>query len=110
MKAMLSYPRPRRVKSRNETKTNVMRKQTMHQKPPPTRSFRVAPFLVIACALAVTSPAVSQSANPNDARLSDSINHPQEWATIGGTYDEDRFSTLKKINVDTVKDLKLAWY
>ncbi len=32
------------------------------------------------------------------------------WVTHGRTYSEQRFSPLDRINVDTVKDLGLAWY
>ena len=35
--------------------------------------------------------------------------HPQEWRTHGGTYDEQRHSTLSQINESTVSSLGLAW-
>ncbi|WP_210202801.1 PQQ-binding-like beta-propeller repeat protein [Bradyrhizobium sp. SK17] len=66
---------------------------------------------LLAAALSNTTLAQTNSpAKLDDARLADAAKHPQEWPTIGGTYDETRFSQLDKINVDTVKDLKLAWY
>ena len=34
---------------------------------------------------------------------------PNDWATYGGTYDEQRFSTLTSINGDNVADLGLVW-
>jgi quinohemoprotein ethanol dehydrogenase len=46
----------------------------------------------------------------DDERLLNAAKDPANWPTIGGTYAETRFSPLDKINVDTVKDLKLAWY
>ena len=35
---------------------------------------------------------------------------PTQWSHYGGSYDEQRFSPLKKINDGNVKDLGLAWY
>ena len=36
--------------------------------------------------------------------------HLALWGTYGGSYNEQRFSPLKKINDANVKDLGLAWY
>lgn len=35
---------------------------------------------------------------------------PENWLSTGRTYDEQRHSPLDAINVDTIKDLGLAWY
>ena len=35
---------------------------------------------------------------------------PGQWMSTGRTWDEQRFSPLDQINVDTVKDLDLAWF
>jgi quinohemoprotein ethanol dehydrogenase len=63
-----------------------------------------------ALALTYSNQAHAQSTKLDDARLADAAKHPQEWPTIGGTYDETRYSPLGQINTDTIKDLKLAWY
>jgi glucose dehydrogenase len=55
-------------------------------------------------------PPNGASAKLDDARLLNAAKDPANWPTIGGTRAETRFSPLDKINVDTVKDLKLAWY
>jgi quinohemoprotein ethanol dehydrogenase len=78
------------------------------------RSLRLRPLMFVG-AFALTTTlglhyANSQTAKLDDARLADAAKHPQEWPTIGGTYDETRYSTLNQINADTVKDLKVAWY
>ncbi len=75
-------------------------------------------FWLCSVALAVfaaspINPSLAQTASTkklDDARLASADQRPQEWPTIGGTYDEMRYSQLDKINTDTVKDLKLAWY
>ena len=48
--------------------------------------------------------------NVNDARLLKGTNDTSTWAHYGGSYNEQRFSPLKKINDANVKDLGLAWY
>jgi alcohol dehydrogenase (cytochrome c)/quinohemoprotein ethanol dehydrogenase len=55
-----------------------------------------------------TSPVNSR---PLDAkRLLAAEDEPHNWLTYGGTYREQRFSSLKKINEHNVKELGLAWY
>ena len=34
---------------------------------------------------------------------------PEQWLTYGGSYDENRHSTLTKINRDTLPDLGIGW-
>ena len=46
----------------------------------------------------------------DDRRLLEAEREPQNWLTHGGTYLEQRYSTLEQINVDTVPRLKPAWY
>jgi quinohemoprotein ethanol dehydrogenase len=55
-----------------------------------------------------TGPVVAESID--DERLAHAADEPANWPTIGGTYAETRYSPLSKVNVDTIKDLKLAWY
>ena len=45
----------------------------------------------------------------DDARLSAAASQPENWVTHGGTYEEQRFSRLDKINAETVGQLGLAW-
>jgi quinohemoprotein ethanol dehydrogenase len=71
----------------------------------------LAPVLMLGMSLA--TPAITKAASPSkmdDARLAHAASDPANWPTVGGTYAETRFSPLKQINVDTIKDLKLAWY
>lgn len=42
-------------------------------------------------------------------RLLNAAKTPQDWLTYGGTYDEQRYSRLSKINKDNVRDLGVAW-
>lgn len=44
----------------------------------------------------------------DDARIK-TASASEEWLTYGGTYDEQRHSTLKQINTDTVSDLGVTW-
>jgi quinohemoprotein ethanol dehydrogenase len=46
----------------------------------------------------------------DDRRLLNAEREPQNWLMHGGTYLEQRYSTLDQINVDTVARLKPAWY
>jgi quinohemoprotein ethanol dehydrogenase len=43
-------------------------------------------------------------------RLLKGTSDPRQWSHYGGSYDEQRFSPLQKINDGNVKDLGLAWY
>ncbi len=43
-------------------------------------------------------------------RLVNAAAEPHNWLTHGGTYQEQRFSTLDQINTDTVGQLGLAWF
>ena len=42
-------------------------------------------------------------------RILNARNEPQNWMSLGGNYEMQHFSTLKKINKQNVKDLGLAW-
>jgi quinohemoprotein ethanol dehydrogenase len=65
--------------------------------------------LGVALATAQTAPN-GTPAKLDDARLLNAAKDLANWPTIGGTYAEGRYSPLDQINVDTVKNLKLAWY
>jgi quinohemoprotein ethanol dehydrogenase len=73
--------------------------------------------LLLSLALAVcTHQAAAQAAKParavavDQARLLKGTDDPNQWAHYGGSYNEQRFSPLKAVNADNVKDLALAWY
>ena len=38
-----------------------------------------------------------------------SASHPQDWLTYGGNYASQRFSELKQVDTENVKDLKIQW-
>ena len=48
-------------------------------------------------------------ANVDGARIINADKEPGNWMSHGRTYDEQRFSPLKKVNADNVGDLGLAW-
>ena len=48
-------------------------------------------------------------ANVTAARLERAASEPSQWLSYGGTYDEQRYSRLSKINRSNVKQLGLAW-
>jgi quinohemoprotein ethanol dehydrogenase len=57
--------------------------------------------------------AAAQAAGPaavDAARLGKAASEPGQWLTVGRTTDEQRYSPLKQINTDNVKQLSLAWY
>jgi quinohemoprotein ethanol dehydrogenase len=45
----------------------------------------------------------------NDARLLSAASDAENWMSYGRTYDEQRFSPLNAVNVESVKTLGLAW-
>jgi quinohemoprotein ethanol dehydrogenase len=50
------------------------------------------------------------AANVTAKRLLNAAREPSQWMTYGGNYEEHRYSRLKQINRDNVKQLGLAWY
>lgn len=48
-------------------------------------------------------------ANVDGARLRNAAATPEEWLSYGMTYDEQRFSRLDQVNLETVSDLGVAW-
>ncbi len=44
------------------------------------------------------------------ARITNANNEPGNWLAHGRTYDEQRFSPLKRINTENVKQLSVAWH
>ncbi len=61
-------------------------------------------------ALILTGCGIQSSAEPaGQPSSAESSTSSDDWLTYGGTYDEQRFSTLTSIDASTVKDLGLAW-
>jgi quinohemoprotein ethanol dehydrogenase len=63
-----------------------------------------------AAAAAATPAAVPAAAALQQARYAAAASEPQNWVNYGGTWKEQRFSTLTAINDQTVGRLGLAWY
>jgi alcohol dehydrogenase (cytochrome c)/quinohemoprotein ethanol dehydrogenase len=57
-----------------------------------------------------TSPLLANPAAVTQERLEKGASDGSQWPTYGGSYNEQRFSPLKAINSDNVKDLGLAWF
>jgi quinohemoprotein ethanol dehydrogenase len=64
-----------------------------------------AGYFVVAMAAAPTGPAAV-----TQARMNKGTDDSALWGTYGGSYNEQRFSPLTKINDANIKDLGLAWY
>ena len=92
--------------------------------PPPTRTSRVEPFVVVACLagglLATVTPAMQEPQLPDaepgvllhyepvtDERLRDP--EPDDWLMYRRTYDGWGFSPLDQIDTSNVADLAPAW-
>lgn len=45
----------------------------------------------------------------DDARLANAPDEPENWLIYGGSWQEQRFSRLAAINLDTIANLKPAW-
>ncbi len=68
--------------------------------------------LVLTLALMVAAAACHKPSGPGavDAARMAAAANGAEWLAPGRTYDEQRFSPLDRINLDTVGKLGLAWY
>jgi PQQ-dependent dehydrogenase (methanol/ethanol family) len=68
-------------------------------------------LLTIALCACAAKDNTAKNPTPVDAaRLSAADSEPGQWMSHGRTYDEQRFSPLKQITTDNVKDLGLAWF
>ncbi len=69
---------------------------------------------IIACCIvqkrAIASDGSGSAADVSTQRLLKAANEPGQWMTYGGTYSEQRFSPLKKIDSNNVGKLGLAWF
>jgi quinohemoprotein ethanol dehydrogenase len=61
-------------------------------------------------AATTSSSDADPAANVTAARLLKAGNEPGQWMTYGGTYSEQRFSPLKKIDASNVSTLGLQWF
>jgi quinohemoprotein ethanol dehydrogenase len=73
--------------------------------------------LVAHCALSGAAACVGATAheagaagNVDDQRIANGQREPQNWLATGGSWLEQHYSRLDKINVDNVSNLKPAWY
>ena len=65
------------------------------------------------CGLAAANGDAQNTDSParvDQARLSAADNEPGQWMSTGRTYDEQRFSPLKSIDVSNIKELSLTGY
>jgi len=53
---------------------------------------------------------IATFANVSEERLMQAAAEPSQWMTHGGTYDEQRYSTLNEITRENVGRLGLAWF
>jgi quinohemoprotein ethanol dehydrogenase len=73
------------------------------------------PAIIAGCAkkeekAADASPLLANPAAVTQERLSKGTADTAQWATYGGSYNEQRFSPLKKIDTSTVGQLGLSWF
>ena len=67
-------------------------------------------FVFLQAPRAQTSPArASATKRVDDAALRNADANSRDWLSYGRDYSETRFSPLKEINANTVKNLRLAW-
>ena len=83
-------------------------------KPFYSRLIRIAAVIVMT-GIALTACSTSGNAPISPAavgasRLAAADSEPGQWMSHGRTYDEQRFSPLKQISTENVKDLGLAWF
>jgi PQQ-dependent dehydrogenase (methanol/ethanol family) len=80
----------------------------------PALSVGVLAATVISWALSAGAAASSERANSpanvTPERLVKAANEPGQWMTYGGTYSEQRFSPLTKINASNIGSLGLQWF
>lgn len=65
---------------------------------------------IACCAINAAVAAAPGAANVTAKRLVNAASEPGQWMTYGGTYSEQRFSALKKIDSNNVKDVGLQWF
>jgi quinohemoprotein ethanol dehydrogenase len=73
-------------------------------------SWLLSAAIVAGAALSYTAAADAPAANVTAKRLGKAADEPGQWMTYGGTYSEQRFSTLKQVDAGNVGTLGLQWY
>jgi alcohol dehydrogenase (cytochrome c) len=68
---------------------------------------RRSAFLVMAGLLFAAQSLIAQQVT--SARIVDSAREPQNWLTYNGTYDSQRYSSLKQIDLSNARNLELKW-
>src|SRR3954454_5728563 len=72
---------------------------------------RLFAAFVACCALnAAIAASPPGAAHVTAERLGKAAREPGQWMTYGGTYSEQRFSQLRKIDSDNVKTVGLQWF
>ncbi len=61
-------------------------------------------------AASLAGQAAPAAAKVTQSRLNNADKEPGQWMTYGGTYNEQRFSGLKQITADNIKELGLDWF
>src|ERR1700759_5791170 len=72
-------------------------------------SMRWKSLLLVLIALLLPSGFGAAAAQVTSARIEHAGSEPQNWLTYGGTYNNQRYSTLGQINQGNVKNLELQW-
>ena len=78
-----------------------------------SRGVGLGVLLCVAATAALSGPvraADERPANVTAERLGNAAKEPSQWMTYGGTYEEQHYSRLEKINKATIKDLGLKWF
>jgi quinohemoprotein ethanol dehydrogenase len=69
-----------------------------------------ASLAMIVGLIAPTQPAKAGEVDAKRLLAADKPENAGQWMTYGRDYSEQRYSPLKQVNADNVKDLGLAWY
>jgi quinohemoprotein ethanol dehydrogenase len=74
----------------------------------------VVPFItkqrLIALAAALMSVGTADAASVDATRIANADREPDQWLSVGRTYDEQRFSPLARIDTGNISKLGLAWF
>ena len=73
------------------------------------RPYRLFVSLISALILASCGSEPAKFADVDSQRLLNAAATPEEWLTYGGTYDEQRHSTLTGITKENISELAPAW-
>jgi len=71
---------------------------------------QIALVSVVICVGCKSRPQSEPAAGVNGERIVNADHEPQNWLTHGRSYNEQRFSPLKRITDQNVSQLGLAWY